>query len=320
MKKRKAIITWPLGLLSIFLIMGLPIPGEAATDILKTSALLEENGDSPSTVMPEGLRQAVLSRLQAIESDPDTAKAYRARNPVQRLSIRFNAKGINVKPQKNQGTWQWGMGLKAFGYGEDLRQVPAPVMRSEGNRIIYERGSLSEWYVNDARGLEQGFTISAPPQGKNGDSLEPLVLAMAFSGDLDPVWRKEGEAIAFSDSKGRTVLRYENLYAFDVNSRRLPARLALDEGTLSILVDDTEAAYPITIDPLLFTETKVTALDAAAADYFGVSVSISGDTALIGAYGDNAAGFFSGSAYVFVRSGTSWSQEAKLVASDAAGG
>ncbi len=65
-------------------------------------------------------------------------------------------------------------------------------------------------------------------------------------------------------------------------------------------------------------QAKLTAFDAAAIDQFGYSVAISGDTAIVGAYGDDDAGSASGSAYVFVRSGTTWSQQAKLTALDAA--
>ena len=66
-------------------------------------------------------------------------------------------------------------------------------------------------------------------------------------------------------------------------------------------------------------ETKLTADDAAEGDYFGFSVSVSGDHALVGAWGDDDAGPLSGSAYVFERdAGGSWSQVAKLTASDAA--
>jgi len=66
-------------------------------------------------------------------------------------------------------------------------------------------------------------------------------------------------------------------------------------------------------------QAKLTASDAAANDYFGYSVSVSGDTAVIGAYyDDHAGGADAGSAYVFVRSGGVWTQQAKLTASDAA--
>jgi hypothetical protein len=67
-------------------------------------------------------------------------------------------------------------------------------------------------------------------------------------------------------------------------------------------------------------QAKLTAGDAATGDWFGFSVAISGDTTVIGAIGDDDGGTESGSAYVFVRSGTSWSQQAKLTASDAAAG
>jgi hypothetical protein len=55
--------------------------------------------------------------------------------------------------------------------------------------------------------------------------------------------------------------------------------------------------------------------DGAAGDWFGVSVSLSGDTLAAGAWNDDTpAGFNTGSAYVFVRAGAVWSEQQKLVA------
>jgi hypothetical protein len=67
---------------------------------------------------------------------------------------------------------------------------------------------------------------------------------------------------------------------------------------------------------------KLMAADAAANDHFGISVAISGDTAVVGAYQDGDAGSNSGSAYVFVRTagGSAWTQQHKLTAADAAAG
>ena len=68
-------------------------------------------------------------------------------------------------------------------------------------------------------------------------------------------------------------------------------------------------------------QAKLTAADAADGDRFGVSVSIAGDTIVVGAYADDGpAGIDQGSAYIFVRDGTSWTQQAKLTASDAGTG
>ena len=64
--------------------------------------------------------------------------------------------------------------------------------------------------------------------------------------------------------------------------------------------------------------SKLVASDGADNDNFGYSVALSGDYALVGAPNDDDSGSSSGSAYVFLRSGTSWSQQAKLAASDGA--
>ena len=66
--------------------------------------------------------------------------------------------------------------------------------------------------------------------------------------------------------------------------------------------------------------TKLTAADAQIDDEFGYSVAVSGDTAVVGAYLEDASGTFAGAAYVFDRdegSADSWGQVAKLTASDA---
>src|SRR5262245_58686796 len=68
------------------------------------------------------------------------------------------------------------------------------------------------------------------------------------------------------------------------------------------------------------TETNLTASDGSSYDWFGNSVSISGDYVLVGAPDDGDGGTNSGSVYVFRRDGSTWIQEAKLTASDGDGG
>ena len=65
-------------------------------------------------------------------------------------------------------------------------------------------------------------------------------------------------------------------------------------------------------------EVKLTASDAAKADYFGRFVSISGNYAIVGADWNAEGGPNSGAAYIFVRDGETWNQQAKLMANDAA--
>jgi hypothetical protein len=67
-------------------------------------------------------------------------------------------------------------------------------------------------------------------------------------------------------------------------------------------------------------EAKLIAQDGFAYDWFGCSVSLFGDTALVGAAADDDNGLDSGSAYVFRRNGTTWEFWAKLHAPDGAAG
>jgi hypothetical protein len=75
-------------------------------------------------------------------------------------------------------------------------------------------------------------------------------------------------------------------------------------------------------------QAELTSSDGAADNYFGCSVAISGSTAVVGSPGPDFAGnpcggtstirTYAGAAYVFVLSGTTWSQQAELTASDGA--
>jgi hypothetical protein len=79
---------------------------------------------------------------------------------------------------------------------------------------------------------------------------------------------------------------------------------------------DTGAVYVFRCDGATWSQqAELTASDGAAGHRFGVSVALSADgsIALIGAYDKNNQ---TGAAYVFVRSGTTWSQHAELTAGD----
>ncbi|MDM8522467.1 SBBP repeat-containing protein [Desulfococcaceae bacterium HSG8] len=98
---------------------------------------------------------------------------------------------------------------------------------------------------------------------------------------------------------------------------------ACDEDDDNDGVNDADDAFPLDPDNCDFAhaiESKLTADDGAAYDNFGNSVSVSGDFAIVGAEGDDDRGSNSGSAYVFHYDGESWTEQAKLNASDGAAG
>ncbi len=81
------------------------------------------------------------------------------------------------------------------------------------------------------------------------------------------------------------------------------------------------AAYVFVRGATWTEQQKLTATAAEANDGFGWSVGISGETAIVGVFGDNVFGDTSnreGSAYVFVRNGATWSGQAVLTSNDVA--
>jgi len=65
---------------------------------------------------------------------------------------------------------------------------------------------------------------------------------------------------------------------------------------------------------------KLTSSDFDINKFFGFSVSISGEYAIIGAPGDSIGTSYQGSAYIFKRTGDVWTQQAKLISSDGSNG
>jgi hypothetical protein len=81
------------------------------------------------------------------------------------------------------------------------------------------------------------------------------------------------------------------------------------------------SAYILQYNPAtgVWDETKITASDAAAGDWFGIDVAVSGTTAVVGAYLDDDTAADSGSAYIYqYNNATNLWVETKLNASDAA--
>ncbi|OQX02167.1 MAG: hypothetical protein BWK80_58475, partial [Desulfobacteraceae bacterium IS3] len=86
-----------------------------------------------------------------------------------------------------------------------------------------------------------------------------------------------------------------------------------DSGSVYIFTRNSDGLW--IRNPL---QTKFTANDGGAGDFFGGSVSISGDYAIVGASSDSPKGeMLSGSAYIFRRNSDGlWTQQAKLIPDD----
>jgi len=233
--------------------------------------------------------------------------AYHAPNRAQNLRTYFTPEGIRIiRRTETRPTWNAGLSLEGMGRGDRITSLPedkAPVV--VGPRIEYHRGLLVEWYINRPEGLEQGFTVTEKVNGKGF-----LALALHVHGNLNTVLSDDSKAIYFFTSSNAEVLRYSNLCVFDAEGKRLTSYFDLADHTLKIVIDDSTATYPITVDPLL-TSPSWTAYGNQAGAYFGVSVGTAGDVngdgfddVIVGAYYYDNSHTDEGAAFVYYGSGT----------------
>ncbi len=236
-----------------------------------------------------------------------------AKNPAHHLRATFAPTGVSMASLgKTHDTWTWNLTLEKYGYGENLDTPEPPDIVTSGNRIEYRRGALVEWYINDERGLEQGFTLSEAPPGHGH---RPLRIQLGSSGSLVPTCSEDQQEILLAQSGGEYLLRYGGLVAWDATGKNLPARMTVADRKLILEVDDQAALYPVTVDPTTeYLTAKLLPNDGSRYTWFGYSVSLSGDTVFVGAPANDG---FTGAVYVFVRQGEEWIQQGeRLVAND----
>lgn len=220
----------------------------------------------------DGLRQAFTRSMYSLEHVRDGM--YRGQNMAQQLTLEFDRHDVRLSHPDGAINFH----LAGYGYGDRLR-LPAPVaLSASGDRLEYQRGDLTEWYVNGSQGLEQGFTFAHRPGNGNVHG-DPLVIALGVSGELAP--HQTANAVLFKASHG-VVLRYAGLKAWDARGRVLASRLEVRGHELRLTVDDRSAQYPVIVDPTWTEQQELTPSDLAEGDQFGCSVVVSGDTAILG--------------------------------------
>ncbi|MFQ5805441.1 MAG: S8 family serine peptidase [Phycisphaerae bacterium] len=176
----------------------------------------------------------------------------------------------------------------------------AKVMASDGG--IYDYLGASVAISGDAA------VIGAPEDDDNGENSGSAYI-FRFDGSG---WVQEAKLLA---SDGAAYDDFGTSVAISGNTVVIGAFLDDDNGF------NAGSAYVFRFDGSGWVqEPKLLASDGGAEDFFGLSVGLSNDAALIGAPWNNDFGTHSGSAYVFRFDGSSWAEEQKLLASDGATG
>jgi hypothetical protein len=317
--RSRLVLKWSLAVTALLLVvLGAALAtnltgGRSTSSLAVRSHRLSRQGIQSLPLAAQGPVSTVLGAEGKAYRISRSEGGFRASSPTQHLSASFTNSGVSVV----SGTTHLGLSLRAVGYGSSLTPLARVPPQAHANRVTYAHRSLSEWYTNGPLGLEQGFTIPRPLTGRPTGA---LTLAMALSGDVRARVTRGDQSVTVSHAGG-PYLRYGGLVATDARGRALPARVEIVGTRLLLRVDDRGARYPLRIDPFVQQGGKLTGSGAITNPYlaFGDSVALSsdGNTALIGGPEDNAS---VGAAWVFTRSGSTWTQQgAKLTGAGGVG-
>lgn len=145
------------------------------------SALAAQPGQTQHLASPDRVPQGLAkSDWQSIRAAYEAGRhavqpvegGWQAQNPGQQWTTRFDGRGFLAAPQA--GGWTWGLELKTYGFGEAQTPVGTtpPAVAAEGQRLTYQwDGAVQEWWVNDQRGLEHGYTVKERPAATQGVGL-----------------------------------------------------------------------------------------------------------------------------------------------------
>ncbi|MBK8039496.1 MAG: choice-of-anchor D domain-containing protein [Verrucomicrobiaceae bacterium] len=275
----------------------------------------------PDTV-PEGLSKADWTSIQAAyeagrHAFQPVEGGWHARNPGQQWTTTFDRRGFLARPR--EGDWTWGLELQSYGFGDKQQAIRGiPTVKAEGQRLSYQwDANVQEWFVNDQKGLEHGFTIAERPVSASAglpfSESHSLSFTLATRGNLKPIISADSQGVLYQDPTGATVLNYTGLKVWDADGKILPSHFEAEgKRQVRLVVEDAGAQYPLSIDPVA-QQAYLKASNTGGSDRFGWSVALSGNTVVVGAYDEGSS---SGAAYIFTRVGTTWAQQAYLKASN----
>ncbi len=107
----------------------------------------------------------------------------------------------------------------------------------------WERPEVAEWVTTARNGIEHAMLVEAPLMPGNEQRLTVLTAG------LQPILFNSSNVL-LNDDNGLPVIAYGNLFAFDANAQEVPTWFEVVGSDIVIAFDDTDAAYPILIDPL----------------------------------------------------------------------
>ncbi len=229
-------------------------------------------------------RELEAKRVSNQDSPEDSWTFHNSRH---RFSASFSSQGWALSPTSTVSRlnkdnldiaerWHWRYQFNALGRSDGFTPVGHPIIHGSDATVTLERsGGLKEWYKNAPSGIEQGFEIKERPLGAHTGE---LVLRGAVETDLSLI-SEDASSLTFGRA-GQALVRYAELVVFDSTGKTIPSRLSFERGAsggqLALHIDDSQAEYPVTVDPVTSSPLWTRNGDNIT-NQFGFSVASAGD-------------------------------------------
>ena len=227
---------------------------------------------------------------------------------------------INASDGANSDVFGWSVSISGdvalvgsiLNDDRGLNSGSAYIYRYNGSSWIQEaKINASDGAAGDEFGnvvsIQGNVALIGSPQDDDHGGASGSVYVYRYNGSS---WIQEQK---ITPSDGAAGDYFGAAVSLDDDVALIGARVDDDNGT------DSGSAYIYQYDGTSWIqEQKILASDGSAGDWFGMSVSLSNDVALIGSRLDDDNGTDSGSAYIYRYNGTSWIEEQKTLASNGA--
>ncbi len=173
---------------------------------------------------------------------------YLAANKKQQLTFHTNGSTLTVSPlQKTKCFSSSSVVLEKISKGStNIATDKFVAFQQKDSYLKYDFNKYDVEYISNASGLRQNFIIKERPEGSND-----LQLSLSVSGDLRPEFTKRSALLFYDKKHKKPVLQYDDLVVWDANHKKLDAFMRQGKAhELLITVDDRNAVYPVTVDPL----------------------------------------------------------------------
>lgn len=151
------------------------------------------------------------------------------------------------------------------------------------NKAEYITDKVTIQYINNEEGMRQNFIVACPISNDKA-------LKINFSIKTELKIELQDDQLQFFHKKAGHVLSYSQLKVWDANDKPLDANFEKAGNDYCIHVNTKDAVYPITVDPISTTPSRIVESNQLNAQ-MGIAVSSAGDVngdgfsdVIVGAY------------------------------------